>query len=753
MASSRALLLLAPVLAGAGLLTSCAPKVAAPLAAAPAAPAPPPLAYPQAARGEVVDDYFGTSVPDPYRWLEDTDAPETRRWIDAENQLTASWLSQVPQRQAIVDRLHALWNYERIGVPFHQGDRYFWSRNDGLQNQAVLYSAPALDQAPVALIDPNTWSPDGTVALTSYAIDEQAHYIAYGRSDGGSDWSTWRVRDIRTGQDLPDELKWIKFTSVSWLRDGTGFFYDRYPEPAQALADVNENNRLYLHRLGSPQDQDLLVVSDDAHPRRGFGGSVTDDGKYLVITGSEGTDQKSRVYVKPLSKGWQKKGANADVVKLLDQFDAAYYLVTSQGSRFWFWTNKDAPRGRVIAVDLDKPDAAHWTEVVPEQADVLESANRVGDDLVLSYLHDAHNTVQVDTLLGVKVRDVPLPGLGSTGGFAGDPDRSETFYSFTGFTDPASIYRYDVDSGEATLFKRPAVQFNPDDYVTQQDFATSKDGTRVPIFITHKKGIVLDGSNPTILYGYGGFNISLTPWFSVSNQVWMELGGVYAVANLRGGGEYGEAWHQAGALDHKQNVFDDFIAAAQYLEAQGYTRPDKLAIQGGSNGGLLIGAVETQRPDLFGAALPAVGVMDMLRYHKFTIGWAWASDYGTSDDPAQFQTLYAYSPYQNIKDGVSYPPTFVTTGDHDDRVVPGHSFKFTAAMQHAQAGAAPILIRVETRAGHGGGKPTSMVIDEIADRYAFLVKVLGMQPALPITGAPVASESVPVAPESVPAGE
>ncbi|NOY24963.1 MAG: S9 family peptidase [Oligoflexia bacterium] len=706
-------------------MVACGPKEVAPIAPA-ASALKPGLAYPEAPRDDVVDDYFGTQVADPYRWLEDTDAPRTRAWIDAENTLTRGWIDAVPQRSAIADRLHALWNYERFGTPFHQGDRYFWTRNDGLQNQSVLYTTTDLDTDPTVLLDPNTWSTDGTVALRSYAVDKQAHHIAYGVSDGGSDWVIWKVRDIATGKDLDEDLRWTKFSGVSWLHDGSGFFYSRYPEPTKALADLNENNTLYLHRLNTPQADDQLIYQDPEHPRRGWDATVTDDGNWLVITGSEGTEPKSRVYVKSLQGDWQDDPPNQGVTRLLDRYDAGYYLVSSQDDRLIFWTNKDAPKGRVIAVDIDKPDPADWIELVPQREQALEYANRVGGHLVLSYLSDAHSAVEIATLDGQHVRDLSLPGMGSVGGFAGDPDRDETFFSYTGFTHPTTIYRTDIATGETSLFKSPAVDFDPDAYETHQVFTTSKDGTRIPIFITYKKGLALTGDNPTILYGYGGFGISLTPWFSVSNQVWMELGGVYAVANLRGGGEYGEAWHQAGTLANKQNVFDDFIAAAEYLENNGYTKADKLAIQGGSNGGLLIGAVELQRPELFGAALPAVGVMDMLRYQKFTIGWAWASDYGRSDDADQFPVLYAYSPVHNTHPGTAYPATLITTGDHDDRVVPGHSFKFAAALQHDQGGSAPILIRVETRAGHGGGKPTTMVIDEVADRFAFLVRALNM---------------------------
>lgn len=691
-----------------------------------------PMDYPQARRGDVVDDYHGTQVADPYRWLEDPDAPESRTWIDAQNQLTRSWIDAVPQRAAIQDRLHALWNYERYGVPFQQAGRYFWTRNDGLQNQSVLYVADGLDADPRPLLDPNSWSDDGTVSLASYSVDHRAKVIAYGKSDGGSDWVTWSFRDIDSGKDLPDTLTWTKFTGMSWLKDDSGVFYSRYPTPTAQLQDVNEDNKLWFHAMGTDQADDLLIFDQPEFPRRSYHAQVSWDGSLLIITSSEGTEDKSRVYIKDLTGDWRDDAPGQDVQPLLVDFDAGYYFIAKEGDRLFFWTNKDAPKGRIVAIDIDQVDgpvdSATLTEIVPQGEHPLQKANRIGDHLVLGLLVDAHDVIEVVDLDGKPVRTVDLPGVGSVSGFSGDPDSDETFYAYTGFTDPSTIYRYDVGTGQTDLFRRPDVDFDPDDFETKQVFYNSADGTRIPMFITHKKGLELTGDNPTLLYGYGGFNVSLSPWFSVSNQVWMELGGVYAVANLRGGGEYGEEWHDAGTIHNKQNVFDDFYAAAEYLVAQGYTRPDKLAIQGGSNGGLLVGAAITQRPELFGAALPAVGVLDMLRYHLFTIGWAWASDYGTSDDPEQFATLLKYSPLHNTKPGTHYPPTLITTGDHDDRVVPAHSFKFAAALQEAQGGPAPILIRIETRAGHGRGKPTTMVIEEKADIYAFLVRALDMKP-------------------------
>lgn len=701
-------------------LGGCGPKEAPVVAAEAASEAPPErvFVYPEAPRGEVSDDYHGTVVADPYRWLEDPDAPETRVWIEAQNALTRAYLDSIPERAALHARLTELWNYERFSTPSKEGGLYFWSRNDGLQDQSVLYVASALDAEPRVLIDPNGFSEDGTVSLSGTSVSEDGRYIAYATSDGGSDWNTWRVRDIETGEDTDDLIEWSKFSGASWTHDGAGFFYSRYPQPEDPLEAVNEHQKLYYHRLGTPQSEDTLIYEDPAHPTRGWGGYVTRDGETLVIYGREGTEDKNRLYYKDLTE------PEAPIVKLLDDFDAQYWLLHNEGRTWWLVTNNSAPKQRIIQVDLDRPEPEHWVEIVPEGDNVLRDADVVGGKLIVEYLDDAHTVVMVGELDGSGMTELELPGIGSAGGFGGEPDDPETFYYFTGFTTPTRLYRLDVSTGESTLWKEPEVDFDPDQYVTKQIFYPSKDGTQIPMFIVHKEGIELDGSNPTLLYGYGGFNVSLTPYFSTSRLVWMEQGGVFALANLRGGGEYGEEWHQQGTLHNKQNVFDDFIAAGEYLVAEGYTSPSKLAIQGGSNGGLLVGAVSIQRPDLFEAALPAVGVMDMLRYHLFTIGWAWASDYGRSDDPELFPTLMAYSPYHNLAEGIDYPATLVTTGDHDDRVVPAHSFKYAAALQHAHAGSDPVLIRIETRAGHGAGKSTSMKIDEVADQWAFLVDQL-----------------------------
>ena len=684
------------------------------------------LQYPAARKSDVVDDYHGTRVPDPYRWLEDPDSPESRAWIEAQNRLTAAYLAEIPARRAIRERLTKLWNYPKYGTPFRKGGRYFFFKNDGLQNQSVLYKQASLTANPETLLDPNLLSEDGTVALSTLAVSDNGRLLAYGTSASGSDWEEFRVRDIATGQDRTDHLKWIKFSGASWSKEGAGFFYSRYPEPTdKALTDVNRFQRLYYHRLGADQAQDVLVYERPDQPDWGMNAEVTDDGRYAVLQVWLGTDRRNRVYYLDLKDAKRPK-VTGDVVRLLDDFDASYAFVGNDGPVFYFLTDLDAPRKRVIAIDTRHPERARWREIIPQGPDVLDGVQIIHETFVANYMHDASSRLRLFALDGRFVTDLPLPTLGSIGGISGERRDDEMFYAFTSFLYPTTIFRYDFKRGVTSTFKTPAIDFDPSGYDTKQVFYTSKDGTRVPMFITHKKGLRLDGSNPTYLYGYGGFNISLTPSFSVAMLAWLEMGGVYAVPNLRGGGEYGEEWHQGGMHEKKQNVFDDFIAAAEYLIAQGYTSTPKLAIAGGSNGGLLVGAAITQRPELFGAALPAVGVMDMLRFHKFTIGWAWVTDYGSADSAAQFPYLYKYSPLHNIRAGTRYPATLVTTADHDDRVVPGHSFKFTAALQAAQAGPQPVLIEIETKAGHGAGKPTSKLIEEQADRFAFLVRNLGM---------------------------
>jgi len=692
-----------------------------------AAPAPAQtLQYPAARKSDVVDDYHGTRVPDPYRWLEDPDSPESRAWIEAQNRLTAAYLAEIPARGAIRERLTKLWNYPKYGAPFRKAHRYFFFKNDGLQNQSVLYKQASLTADPETLVDPNLLSEDGTVALSTLAVSDDGRLLAYGTSASGSDWEEFRVRDVVEGRDLSDHLKWIKFSGASWTNDGAGFFYSRYPEPGdKALTDVNRFQRLYYHRLGTEQTQDVLVYERPDQPDWGMNAEVTDDGRYAVLHVWLGTDRRNRVYYLDL-KDARRPNVRGAVMRLLDDFDASYTFVGNDGPVFYFLTDLEAPRKRVIAIDTRHPERARWREIIPQGPDVLDGIQIIHDTFVANYMHDASSRLRLFRLDGRFVKDLPLPTLGSIGAISGERKDDEMFYAFTSFLYPTTIFRYDFKSGGTSVFKAPTIDFDPSGYETKQVFYTSKDGTRVPMFITHKKGLRLDGSNPTYLYGYGGFNISLTPSFSVAMLVWLERGGVYAVPNLRGGGEYGEEWHQAGMHEKKQNVFDDFIAAAEFLIAQGYTSPPKLAIAGGSNGGLLVGAAITQRPELFGAALPAVGVMDMLRFHKFTIGWAWVTDYGSADSTAQFPYLYKYSPLHNIRAGIRYPATLVTTADHDDRVVPGHSFKFTATLQAAQAGPQPVLIEIETKAGHGAGKPTSKLIEEQADRFAFLVKNLAM---------------------------
>ncbi|HUD63556.1 MAG TPA: prolyl oligopeptidase family serine peptidase [Candidatus Sulfotelmatobacter sp.] len=686
-----------------------------------------PLAYPKAKTVDQVDDYHGVKVADPYRWLEDTDSAETHDWVEAENKVTFSYLDQIPYRGAIRERLTKLWNYERFTVPGQEGGRYFYEHNNGLQNQNVLLVADSLNGEPRVLLDPNTLSSDGTVALSRTVITDDGKLMAYGTAASGSDWQEWHVRDVDTGKDLPDLIKWVKFSGASWTKDGKGFFYSRYDEPKEGgatLRDTNYFQRLYYHRLGTPQADDKLIYERPDNKELGFGGFVTDDGHYLMIHVWQGTSPKNRLYYKDLTQ------PDAQVVKLLDDFDAAYNFIDNDGAVFWIQTDLDAPRGRLIAIDTRHPERSNWKTVVPQGADKLESANVVDDLFLLSYLKDARTEVRVYDLKGKLVRNVDLPGIGTAIGFAGKRKDKETFYAFTSFISPTTVYRYDPQAGKSSIFRQPKVDFDASQFETKQVFYNSKDGTRVPMFLTYKKGLKLDGQNPTLLYAYGGFDISMTPSFSVPTIVWLEMGGVYALPNLRGGGEYGEDWHLAGTKAKKQNVFDDFIAAAEWLIANRYTSTPKLAIRGGSNGGLLIGACLTQHPDLYGATLPLVGVMDMLRFQKFTIGWAWTSDYGSSDNPEDFKALYAYSPLHNLKPGTKYPPTLIATADHDDRVMPAHSFKFAATMQVDQAGPAPVLIRVETKAGHGAGKPISKTIDEMTDEWAFVAHNLNMSVAL-----------------------
>ncbi len=679
--------------------------------------------YPTSAKGEHVDTYHGVKVPDPYRWLEDANSAQTRNWVVQQNNFTQEYLAKIPQRAAILQRLQTLWNYERFKAPVYAGKRYFLSRNDGLQNQDVLYTMENLADTPQVLLDPNTLSSDGTAALGEFRVSPDGKYLAYSISQSGSDWHDWKIREIATGKDLPDVVQWTKFTEVAWNRASTGFYYGRFDKPLESgkLADVNYHQKLYFHKVGTAQKLDQLVYQRPDQKEWGFDAKLSEDGEYLIIIVQQGTDNKTRLYYRPLAK------KNAPVVKLFDAYDAQYTFIGSQGSVFWLRTDKGAPRGRIVKVDLRQPKKL--IEVVAQSAQAMTEAEMVDNRLLLTYLKDAKAQVLQYDLQGKLEREVLLPGIGSVKGFKGGQTDQETFYSFTNYTSPGTIYRYEPASGKSTLVRAPKLAFDTKAFETRQVFYTSRDGTRVPMFISSKKGLQLDGKNPTILYGYGGFDISMTPTFSAATLAWMEMGGVYAVANLRGGGEYGQQWHEAGTKLKKQNVFDDFIAAAEYLHANNYTQAAKLAIAGGSNGGLLVGATMTQRPDLFAAALPAVGVLDMLRFHKFTIGWSWTSDYGSSDDATQFQALHAYSPVHRVKPDTCYPATMVLTGDHDDRVVPAHSYKFAATLQAAQGGTQPVMIRIETKAGHGAGKPISKQVDEAADKFAFLSKVLDFTPA------------------------
>jgi prolyl oligopeptidase len=681
-----------------------------------------PSRYPEAPRSDTVDDYHGRKIADPYRPLEDPDSPATRAWVAGENEMTFRFLDSIPQRDTIRKRLTALWDYEKYSAPRQEGGRYFYSHNTGLQNQSVLHSTTAIDGSASVLLDPNTLSADGTVALSGLSVSKDGRLVAYGIAAAGSDWNEWKVRDVDTAKDTPDLIKWVKFSDAEWSPDGRGFYYGRFPEPRPGddLKGANYYQKVYFHRLGTAQADDRLIWEDAAHKEWRAVPRVTDDARYLILTLEKGTDAKYRVLYRPLDR------PEAAPTHLVGEFEAEYDFIDNDGPVFWFKTNKDASLGKVVAIDTRHPEPGRWTELIPQAAETLEQVTVVGDHFLAVYLKDAHTVVRVFDLRGRHIRDVEFPGLGTASGFAGKRADKETFYSFTSFTTPATIFRYEVASGTSRVWRRPKLQFDPNDYETTQIFYKSKDGTRVPMFLSHKKGLKPDPQTPTLLYAYGGFNASITPMFSPTVLAWMEMGGLYALPNLRGGGEYGEEWHQAGTKLRKQNVFDDFIAAAEWLIANHHTSTPKLAISGGSNGGLLVGACMTQRPELFGAALPAVGVMDMLRFQKFTIGWAWVDDYGSSDDPEQFGALVAYSPLHNIRPGTCYPPTLITTADHDDRVVPAHSFKFAAALQAAQSCGNPTLIRIETRAGHGAGKPTSKLIEEAADKWAFLVKVLGV---------------------------
>ncbi len=683
------------------------------------------LTYPPVATVDVVENYHGTMVSDPYRGLEEY-SPSTNLWIDEQEALARGFLDAVPGRAKIKARLEALWNFERFGLPEKAGNRFVYARNDGLQNQSVVYVTEALNGAPRVLLDPNTLSKDGTIALGGSSISDDGSLFAYSIAEAGSDWNVIKVRDISTGQDLPDEIRWVKFSTASWSKDGKSFYYSRFDPPADGdkLKAVNEFHKIYRHTIGTSQDADTLVYERKDQPRWYMGAAVSDDGRWLIIGLESGDSVNNAMVYKDLTK------PDAPFVELFNRFDAKYSFVGNDGTTFYIQSDLDAPRSRVWAIDITKPERANWREVVPQASDALTSASIVGNQMFCNYLQDARSLVRIYGLDGSRENEVPLPGICTASGFGGKRSDTETFFAVSSYTLAPSIFRYDLASAKSTVFRAPTTAFDGSKYETVQVFAPSKDGTKVPMFITHRKGMSLDGNNPTILYGYGGFNIPLTPSFSPVTSGWLDMGGVWVVANLRGGGEYGEEWHRGGMRLKKQNVFDDFIACGEWLIANKYTSTPKLAIQGGSNGGLLVGAALTQRPDLWGACLPAVGVLDMLRFQKFTIGWGWVGDYGSSDNPEEFKALYAYSPYHNVKAGVCYPPTLITTGDHDDRVYPAHSFKFAAALQAEQLKVPDcrnvILLRIEKRAGHGAGKPTSKRIEEATDIYAFLKATLGM---------------------------
>ncbi|MDC8011601.1 prolyl oligopeptidase family serine peptidase [Tahibacter soli] len=697
-------------------LAACQPAVK------PDKPAAAALAYPASRTVDQVDTYHGVQVADPYRWLEDIDSADTKAWIEAQNKVTFDYLGQIPGRERIAARLTEIWNFARWGAPFREGKQWFWFKNNGLQNQSVLYVADRPDSDGRVLLDPNTLSADGTVALKSVEFSADGRWMAYGLSSGGSDWEEWHVLDVASGKPTDDVVKWVKFAGVAWSRDGKGFWYGRYAEPAgeNALKAKNEFQKLYWHKLGTPQSADVLVHEQRDQPDWMFSPQVTEDGRYLVVSVARSTEDKNLVLYRDL------RNPKSKLRELVGEWRNDYGFLGNVGTKFYFRSDDGASNYRVIAIDVARPDRKHWKTIVPESEHLLQSAKLVGGQVVVSTLENAHTAMRRYTLDGKPKGEVALPGLGSASTITGHASDKVGFYLYTSYTEPTSIYQYDFDTDKSTLLHAPTLAFDGSQYETVQVFYRSKDGTRVPMFITRKKGLALDGANPTILYGYGGFNVPMTPQFSASVAGWLDLGGVYAVANLRGGSEYGNAWHEGGMKLNKQNVFDDFIAAAEYLIAEKYTTPQRLAIRGGSNGGLLVGAVELQRPDLFAAAVPAVGVLDMLRFREFTIGKAWESDFGSVLDAAEFKAIHAYSPLHNVKRGVNYPATLITTGDHDDRVFPAHSFKFAAAMQAANPTGKPQLIRIDVRAGHGQGKPTTKQIAETADVYAFILKAFGL---------------------------
>ncbi|HEY6952275.1 MAG TPA: prolyl oligopeptidase family serine peptidase [Bacteroidota bacterium] len=685
------------------------------------------LTYPVTARDTVVDDYFGVKVGAPYRWMEDQNSKEVESWVEAENKVTFGYMERIPIRDWTTRRITKLWNYEKVGVPSRYSGRLFYSKNSGLQNQSPIYVQNSLTAEPTMVLDPNNLSPDGSIALLSYEPSPDGKYLCYGLSQGGADWEEYHIRDLTTSNDLADTVHWVKFSGISWTNDSRGFFYSRFPEPkkGEALTSEAVGQQLYYHKLGTSQSEDKLFYDLKDYPGWYVGGGVTEDGRYLFIYLNKGTESKNKVYYVDL-KDPKHPDLSSPVSPLFEKDNAEYYLLGSVGTTVFVQTSLDAPNRRIVSFDIRNPGVKDWKPVVPEAKNVIEQSLLAGGNVVVRYLVDAKSEVDLYSLDGKRTGELTLPGIGSVQGLSGRNDTPELFYAFTSFLYPTTVFHYEFKTRTATPFQRPHVDFNPDKYETIQVFYNSKDGTRVPMFITMKKGTKLDGNNPTRLYAYGGFDISITPGFSASLPAWLELGGIYAVPNLRGGGEYGEVWHHAGMLEKKQNVFDDFIAAAEYLIKEKYTSTPRLGIEGYSNGGLLVGAVETQRPELYGAAYAGAGVMDMLRYQKFSAGVGWVPEYGSSDDSTQFQFLIRYSPVQNIKAGTCYPPTIVTTADHDDRVVPSHSYKFVAEMQHDQGCANPVLIRVETKTSHNY-MPTDKRIAQAADVLAFMAYNLGIR--------------------------
>jgi len=684
-----------------------------------------------------VDVYHGTRVPAPYRWLEEIDSEATRQWVEKQNAYTNRHLRQIPERDRIGKRLRALWDYPKYGVPQREGGYRYHTENSGLQNHAVVYVRPTdSDDEARVLFNPNEWSEDGTVSLSAFAPGPKGDYVAYGKSEGGSDWKTLYVHNLQTGEALADTLKWVKFSNPTWTADGEGFYYGRYPAPEEGeeYEDETKAQTIYYHEVGTPQSDDRLVYERPENPELGFGTEVTHDGRHLLISASEGTSEKTEIYAKDLTAD------DAEVRPLITGFNASYTVIGKEDQTLYVQTNLDAPNRRIVAIDLEAPERSNWRTVVPESEVVLQGAALAGGKLIVERLEDVKGRLSIYDLDGTRETRVELPTIGSVAGVQGDPDRSTFYYGFTSFTYPTTVFRYDLETGTSTAIHEPTVPgFDADRYAVEQVFFESTDGTEVPMFLVHRKGLSRDGTNPTYLYGYGGFNITITPSFSPKTLAWLEMGGIYAVPNLRGGGAYGKSWHEAGKLEDKQQVFDDFASAALYLIDEKYTSRSKLAISGASNGGLLTGASVTQRPNLFGAAVVERGVLDMLRYDEFTIGWAWVPEYGSADDPEQFDSLYDYSPLHNVEPGTAYPPTIITTADTDDRVVPSHSYKFAAAMQDAQAGEATVLLRVETETGHGGGTPTSKEIDETTDVFAFLVKALDVD--VPSFSSPETSSS------------